>query len=104
MRIIVFIIISFFIIMFVSVKFRKFFILQNKDYMFHFQSNIRFDFDNDFCFHIIDVNIIVVQVRNVIDKFCVLFKNVKVNRFRNYEKRNCYFVQLKNRHLTIVSI
>ena len=104
MRITAFIIISFFIIMFVSVKFRKLFISQNRNYMFHFQLNARFDFDDDFCFHIADVNIIVVQVRNAINRSCVFFKNVKVNRFRNYEKQNYYFVQSKNRHLTIVSV
>ena len=92
MRITIFIIISFRFIVFVSIKFRKLFISQNKDYMFHFQFDARFDFDDDFCFHITNVNITVVQVRNVTNKPCVLFKNVKMNRLRNYEKQNYYLV------------
>ena len=65
MRIIVFIIISFFTTMSISMKFRERVISIDKNYSFHFTSNVRFDFDDDFYAAIVDVNIVVVQIRNV---------------------------------------
>ena len=46
----------------------------------------------------------IVQVRKIINQFYILSRNVKIKKLRDYEKQNCYVVNSKNRHLTIVSI
>ena len=65
MCIIVFIIISFFTTMSILIKFRERVISIDKNYNFYLTSNARFDFDDDFYAAIVDVNIVVVQIRNV---------------------------------------
>ena len=86
----------------VSVKFRGLPIPQDRDYMFHPQSDARLGPDGGFCSHIADANIAVVQVRNATNKPCVLSKNAKVGRLRDYEEQGCYLAQPEDRHLAAV--
>ena len=88
----------------ISIKFQKRFILVNKDYSFHFILNAQFELNDNVFVYIIDINIIFVQIRNAIDKLCVLFKNIKIEQFRNYDEKNCYLVDVENYYLTTISV
>ena len=104
MRITILTIILLFTTMSILIKFRKRFISINKDYNFYFILNVRFKFNGDVFAYIINVNIIFVQIRNAIDKLCVLFKNIKIKRLRNYNKKNCYLINVKSCYLTTIFV
>ena len=86
MRCIILIIVSSYVIMTIIFKFRERVFFIDKNYNFHFISNIKLNSKKDFLTHIIDVNIVIVQIKNIINQFCVLSRNVKIKKFRDYEK------------------
>ena len=79
--------ISFHIHMIVSMKIRDQILSIDRNYFFHSKKNVRFETKNDFFVHIIDVNIIVVQMKNVIDVSIIISRNSKLNKLQNYEKK-----------------
>ena len=88
----------------IIVKFRERAFSIDKNYSFYFILNIKLKLNENFFIYIIDINIIVVYVRNVIDQVCVLFKNAKIDKFRDYEKQNYYIAYSKNNYLIVVLI
>ena len=98
-----FLIISIHICMTVLVKIRECNLSKDRDYNFEFKQNFQvLNSEKNFFNHITDVQIIVVQIRNVNNKSYILFKNVKINMLRNYEEKNCYNTSSNNRHFAIV--
>ena len=83
-------------------RFRERALSIDRNYSFHSISNTRLELDEDFFAHITDANIAVVQIKNVISQSCVLSRNAKVGKFRNYEKQNCYVAHSKNNYLVVV--
>ena len=53
----------------------------------------RLKFSKKFFQHIVDLQIIVVQIRNIIDRSIIILKNKKIERLQNYEKKLffCFF-------------
>ena len=102
-RVAILIIISFYFTITIAMKFRNKIVLIDKNYFFHFISNVKLNSNDDFFVHIIDVNIDVVQIRNVIDRFCIIFRNVKIDKLRNLKEKNCYVVDSNDRHFAIVT-
>jgi hypothetical protein len=86
-RVIVLIIILFHFTIKMTMKFKNKFVLIDKNYFFYFISNVKLESNDEFFFHIINVNIDIVQIRNVTNKFCVIFRNVKIDKFRDFEKK-----------------
>ena len=54
---------------------------------------------NDSFFHIIDVNFCAVQMKNVTNASIAIIKNKRLNILINYEKKSCYLINSKIRHL-----
>ena len=96
--------ISFFTIMSILIKFRKRFIFKNKNYSFYLILNVCFKSNKSFYIVIVNANFVVVQIKNVINKLCALFKNVKIKQLRNYNKKKCYLIEAKSKFLTIVFV
>ena len=103
-RVITIVIISFHFTIAIIVKFRDKSMSINRDYFFHFISNVRFESNDEFFVYIVDVNIDVVQIRNVINKSCIISRNVKIDNFHNFEEKNCYVVDSKNRHFAAIAV
>ena len=94
-------IISFHIHMIVLIKIREQALSIDKNYFFHSKKDVRFEIKKDFFAHITNVNIVVVQVRNAINQSIIIFRNFKLNKLQNYEKKKCYLIFFEDRHLTI---
>ena len=58
-----------------------------RDYMFHFKTSFNFDAENDVFIYIIDVNMSIIQIRNITSKIVIIFRHVKLKRIMNYEKK-----------------
>ena len=87
-RFVIFVIISSHICMTIFIKIRDNRLSKNRDYNFDFKQNFQILKSKFFFFnHIINVQIIVIQIRNVNNKSYILFKNIKINMLRNYEKK-----------------
>ena len=87
----------------IIVKFRDKSMSINRNYFFHFISDVRLESNDEFFVHIVDVNVDVVQIRNVTNKFCIISRNVKIDKFHDFEKKNCYVVDSKNRHFAAIA-
>ena len=79
------------------------FLSKKRDYMFHSKTFFNFDVENDVFIYIINVNMSMIQIRNVTSKIVIIFRHVKLKRIMNYEKKNCYLTSFENVHLTIKS-
>ena len=86
----------------VFVKYRNKFLSKNRNYNFYLTSNALFEFDDDFFVHITNVNVTTIQIRNAFNKICIISRNAKMKKLRDYEKQKYYVVDLNTRHLTIV--
>ena len=79
------------------------FLSKKRDYMFYSKMFFNFDVESDVFIHIINVNMSMIQIRNVTSKIVIIFRHVKLKRIMNYEKKNCYLTSFENVHLTIKS-
>ena len=85
---------------FIFIKYREF-KLSNRDMMFNSNDLKRLRKKNDVFFHLMNVNFSFVQMRNIIDQLIIICKNERLNVLIEYEKKNCYLINSKNRHLTV---
>ena len=51
--------------------------------------------------HVLNVKIIFVHVKNAIDKSILLSKHIKLNHIINFEKKDCYAINIIDAHLII---
>ena len=51
--------------------------------------------------HVLNVKIIFVHVKNVIDKLILLSKHIKLNHIINFEKEDCYAADIIDVYLII---
>ena len=63
------------------------FLSKKRDYMFYSKVFFNFDVENDVFIYIIDVNMSIIQIRNVTSKIVIIFRYVKLKRIMNYEKK-----------------
>ena len=76
-------------IIMISFKFRDKIDLSNdKNFIFVFKRVDRLNVENDIMFHIVDVYIVVIQIRNLNSNNVYLFKNIKLKVIQKYEKKN----------------
>ena len=80
------ILINFITIIFFKLR-DKFNLLNKHDFMFVSQRVERLNIENNIIFHIVDVYIAVVQIRNVNFKNVFLFKNIRLKIIQKYEKK-----------------
>ena len=85
----------------ISIKIRDKQISNDRDYSFMSFDESRLKFAEEFFQHIVDSQIVVVQVRNIIDKPIIISKNKKIGRLQNYEKKECFLASFDDRHLTV---
>ena len=75
----------------------------DKDYMFHSKVNFELKSKKNVYFHIVNVNIFMIQICNIIDETYIISRHVKLNRVLDYEKKDCYMTTSKNAHLIVKS-
>ena len=89
---------------FVSVKIKKNILSLNRNYFFYFKQNfVALKSKDSFFNYIIDANIVVVQIRNILNRSYVLSKNAKIDMLRDFEKKECYLAASKNCYRTVSS-
>ena len=93
---------SFYFITNVFIQIRDNFCLSiDKNYMFYSKINFELKSKNNVYFHIVNVDISIIQIRNIINEIYISSRHVKLNQVFNYEKKNCYIITQKNAHLII---
>ena len=75
----------------------------NRDFIFNFYDVDRFDVEKEMFFHIVNVNFCFVQIRNITNKSIFIIKSERLNILMKYEKKNCYLINSKIRHLIVKS-
>ena len=76
-------------------------LLNDKDFIFVSQRINRLNFENNVLSHIVDVNTIVIQIRNINIDDVFLSKNCRINIIQKYNEKNYYLVNVEHAHLTI---
>ena len=69
--------------------------------MFYSKINFKLKSKNDVYSYIVIINILIIQIRNIINKTYIVSRYVKLNRVFDYEKRNYYIITQKNIYLII---
>ena len=86
----------------ISFKLRdKFKLSKDKNFIFLSQSINRLNFENNVLLYFVNVNITIMQIRNINFDDVFLFKNCRINIIQKYEKNDCYLVNIEHVHLTI---
>ena len=75
----------------------------DRNYMFHSKASFDIESKNGVFIHIVDVNMSMMQIRNVITKAIIIFRHAKLGRVLNYEKKNCYLTSSNDAHLAVKS-
>ena len=96
-------IISFNVVMFVSIRIKSKSLSKNKNFNFLFKKQKMLNLENEFFAHIVDANLTAVQIRNALSKPCVMSKNLRVSQLIDYAEKKCYLIESKQKHLIIVS-
>ena len=73
----------------------------DKNYIFHSKINFELKSKNNVYFYIVDVNMSMIQIRNIIDETYIVSRHVKLNRVFDYEKKNYYLTNSKNVYLIV---
>ena len=85
----------------ISFKLRgKFSLSTDRNFIFLFQRIDRLNSENGILSHIIDVNTVVVQIRNTSFDDVFIPKNSRLSIIREYEKKNCYLITADDTYLT----
>ena len=72
--------------------------------MFHSKVTFNLDSEDDVFSHIVNVNVSMMQVRNVTDNSSTISRHAKLNRILDYEKKDCYMTTSENDHWKSKSI
>ena len=93
---------SFYFVTNVFIQIRDNFCLSiDKNYIFYSKINLELKSKKNVYFYIVNVNISIIQIRNVINETYIISRYVKLNRVFDYEKNNYYMTTLKNAHLIV---
>ena len=89
--------------MIIFVKYKKNILFTNRDYNFSFKSSETLNAKNEFFVYIMFINVVAIQIKNTLNTFFVIFKNMKINNLHDYEKESYYIINIDNRHLVVAS-
>ena len=60
--------------------------------------------EKEFFVHIINFDIVTIQMKNITEKSYMIPKNFKVDHLKDYDEKDCFLTVSKNRHLVITSV
>ena len=79
---------SFYLIINVLIQIRDNFCLSiDKNYIFHSKVNFELKSKNNVYFYIVNINIFMIQIRNIINETYIISRYVKLNRVFDYKKK-----------------
>ena len=84
----------------VFIKYREF-KLSNRDLIFNFNNVKRLNKKNNVFFYIVNVNFFFVQIKNITNQSIFFCKNERFDILTKYEKKSCYLINSKIRHLKV---
>lgn len=91
-------------IMTMSIKLKSAKLSKNRNYSFFSKKNRLFDSKKNFFAHVINANVIAVQVQNISTKSMIISKNFEVGHLCDYFEEGCFLTASKNYHLIITSV
>ena len=87
----------------IFVKHKNNVLFTNRDYNFSYKFSETLNAKSKFFVYIMSVNIVAIQMRNALNTFFVVFKNMKINNLYDYEEKNYYIININNRYFVVVS-
>ena len=60
-------------------------------------------FEKKYFVYIINFNLVVIQIRNILNKSYTISKNFKIEHLRNFDEKDSFMTTFKNSHLTVTS-
>ena len=87
----------------IFVKYKNNVLFTNRDYNFLFKFFEALNAKSEFFVYIIFINVVAIQMKNALNTFFVIFKNIKINDLHDYEKENCYIININNRYFIVIS-
>ena len=86
----------------IFIKYKNNVLFTNRDYNFSFKFFEALSVKSKFFAHIMFVNVVAIQIKNALNTFFVIFKNMRINDLYNYEKKNCNMINIDNRYFIVV--
>ena len=87
----------------IFVKYKINVLFTNCDYNFSFKFFEALSAKNKSFAYIMFINVVAIQIKNASNTSFVVFKNMKINDLHDYEKENCYIINIDNRYFIVVS-
>ena len=87
----------------IFVKYKDNVLSTDRDYNFSFKSFKALSVENKFFVYIMFINVVAIQMKNALNTFFVVFKNMKMNDLHDYEEKDCYIINIDDRYLVVVS-
>ena len=96
------VIISAYSVIAISFKINDTKLSHKRDYSFRLNATyvVNLKHEEEIMTHILNVNIIIVHVRNATDKSITLFKHTKLKHIIDFDEKDCYYIDLTDAHLT----
>ena len=85
----------------ISVKIREKDLSKNRDYLFESKTFTVLSLNDDFLAHVISVNMMIVQIRNIFNEIFIVSKHFRVETLIDYAEEKCYVVFSENAHLAV---
>ena len=85
----------------ISVKIREKDLVKNRDYLFKLKTFTNLSLNDNFLAHVISVNIIIVQIKNILNKIFIVLKHFRVKTLIDYVKEKYYVVFSKSAYLAV---
>lgn len=85
----------------ILIKIREKKLLEDRDYFFELKTFTNLSLNDDFLVHVISVNMMIVQVKNIFNEIFIVLKHFRVETLINYVEKKCYIVFFENVHLAI---
>ena len=78
-------------------------ISKNRDYNFFSKMKRMLKFEKKYFVYVTNLNLVIIQIRNISDKSYIIFKNFKIEHLRDFDEKNCFMILFENNHLTMIS-
>ena len=86
----------------IFIKYKNNILFTNRNYNLLFKFFEILNAKDKFFAHIMFINVVAIQMKNISNTSFVIFKNIKINNLHDYEKESCYIININNCYFIVV--
>ena len=90
-------------IIIVSVRIKSAQISKNRNYNFFSKMKRMLKSKKKYFVHVTSFNLVAVQIKNILNRSYIIFKNFKMKHLRDFDEKNCFMISFENSHLAMTS-